>query len=541
MLKSINVHKYTIIDKLSLSFSDGLTVITGETGTGKSIIIDSLGFSLGEKKRKGAKKNTFVESYFKKISLSKYGIKGKSILLRADVKERIRYYLNDSPIPQRTINEIGKDIVDMVGGHSHQSFFSPNVQLELIDNFAGIKSEVESFSKLYKRLCELTERFESLKKEIEETKRTEEFMRWELESIERLNPQKGEDDELEGRLKVLENAEKILQITNESQGILTGDGGIEEGLTRVSKLLNELTSIDSSNVSLVKELDNIYYELKDLISSLLSYVDRISLDPEEIEKTRLRVMELKDLKKRFGGSLESVIKKRDELKKRIQGLSVNSEEMDRMEKEIGDLKQEVEKRAELLSKKRKDVINEFKNLTIDEFLDLGLEKARFDVKIEDVDMRETGKDAVEFLFSANPGHEMGPLSSIASRGELSRCMLALKKVLAEVDKIPTLIFDEIDIGVSGRIADKVGDKLKELSKRHQVICITHLPQIAAKGDTHLRVEKILSSGKTDVNVKELHGKDREEEIASLIAGKKVTDSARRHARALLKQAADYTD
>ncbi|MCK4255702.1 hypothetical protein KAX35_02345, partial [candidate division WOR-3 bacterium] len=426
-------------------------------------------------------------------------------------------------------------------GHSHQSFFSPNVQLELIDNFTGIKSEVESFSKLYKRLCELTERFESLKKEIDETKRTEEFMRWELESIERLNPKKGEDDELEGRLKVLENAEKILQITNESQGILTGDGGIEEGLTRVSKLLNELTGIDSSNVSLVKELDNIYYELKDLISSLLSYVDRISLDPEEIEKTRLRVMELKDLKKRFGGSLESVIKKREELKRRIQGLSVNSEEMDRMGKEIGNLKQEVKRRAELLSKKRKDVINEFKNLTMDEFLDLGLEKARFDVKVESVDVRETGKDAVEFVFSANPGHEMGPLSSIASRGELSRCMLALKKVLAELDKIPTLIFDEIDIGVSGRIADKVGDKLKELSKRHQVICITHLPQIAAKGDTHLRVEKILSSGKTDVKVKELHGKDREEEIASLIAGKKVTESARRHARALLKQVADYTD
>ncbi len=533
MLDSIHVHKYTIIDDLSLSFSDGLTVITGETGTGKSIIVDALGFSLGEKKRSGVRKETFVEAFFKKPLLQKHGIKEKSLIVRADLKERTRYYLNDSPAPQKTINVIGKELVDRVGGHSHQSFFSPNVQLELLDDFAGIKGDVDSFRELYEEYCQLSERYQKLKKEIEETKRTEEFMRWELETIERLNPKPEEDTELEESLKIMENAERLRQITDESQAILTGEGGVEDILARVGKLLNELARIDKSNDSLVKGLDNIYYEVKEIISSLTSYVEKINLDPEELEKIRLRVMELKDLKKRFGGNLESVIKKREELKSRLQGIFVNEDEIKRIGEELDTMSKELDKRACVLSKERKNVVSEFREKVLAEFSNLGLEKARFDVRIGDTDMRETGRDAVEFVFSANPGHEPEPLSSIASRGELSRCMLSLKKILADADRIPTLIFDEIDAGVSGRIADAVGDKLKELSKKHQVICITHLPQIAAKGDAHMRVEKVIHDVKTEEQVEKLKGKEREEEIAKLIAGKRVTESARKHARALL--------
>jgi DNA repair protein RecN (Recombination protein N) len=282
-------------------------------------------------------------------------------------------------------------------------------------------------------------------------------------------------------------------------------------------------------------VENIYYEVKDLSSILSSYMEKIDLDSEEIEKIRTRVMELKELKRRFGGNLESVVKKRDELKKRLKGLHVNEEEKNEIEMEVAKIKKEIDKRAEAVSKRRISAVQNFKKLVMSEFVDLGLQKGKFDIKIGQTGIRETGKDIVEFIFSANPDQEMAPLSSVASRGELSRCMLALKKVLADVDRIPTLIFDEVDIGVSGRIADAVGDKLKELSKRHQVICITHLPQIAAKADTHIRVDKVLQDGKTKVTIEELRGKDREEEIARLIAGKKVTESARRHARALLNQ------
>jgi DNA repair protein RecN (Recombination protein N) len=537
MLQRLSVHNYTIIKELSLSFSPGLTVITGETGTGKSIIIDSLGFSLGKRQRRGVKKDTYIESSFKNCgpSLSKLGIKENTVIVRADVKERTRYYLNDTPTPLKSINEIRRNLIDMVGGHSHQSFFSPDVQLELLDDFAGLKNEVESFSKYYKSLCEHSEKLERLEKEIEETKRTEEFIKWELESIESLNPRVGEDAELEGRLLVLENAEKLLQLAGESREILTEDEGIEDRITRVRNLITELVRMDTQIDTLGKMVENIYYEVKDLSSILSSYMEKIDLDSEEIEKIRTRVMELKELKRRFGGNLESVVKKRDELKKRLKGLHVNEEEKNEIETEIAKIKKEIDKRAEAVSKRRISAVQNFKKLVMSEFVDLGLQKGKFDIKIGQTGIRETGKDIVEFIFSANPDQEMAPLSSVASRGELSRCMLALKKVLADVDRIPTLIFDEVDIGVSGRIADAVGDKLKELSKRHQVICITHLPQIAAKADTHIRVDKVLQDGKTKVTIEELRGKDREEEIARLIAGKKVTESARRHARALLNQ------
>ncbi len=537
MLQNLYVHNYTIIKELSLSFSSGLTVITGETGTGKSIIIDALGFSLGEKKHRGVKKDTWIESSFKdcSASLSKLGIKENAVIIRAEVKERARYYLNDSLTPLKVLSEIRKNLIDMVGGHSHQSFFSPDVQLELLDDFTGIKNEVSSFSKLYRLLCERSDKLERLKKEIEETKRTEEFIRWELESIERLNPKPGEDIELEERLFILENAEKLLQIAGECRTILAEDGGVEDHLARVDNLITELVRVDTQVNSLTKRIKNIYYEVKDIGSLLSSYMERIDLDPEEIEKIRARVMELKDLKRRFGGDIEKVIEKRDELKSRLRGLLVNDEEKNKIEREIEELKKEVDIKAEALSKARVSAAESFNGLVMSEFADLGLGKAKFDIKIEQTGIRETGKDSVEFMFSANPDQETASLANIASRGELSRCMLALKKVLAEIDRIPTLIFDEIDIGVSGRIADAVGDKLKELSERHQVICITHLPQIAAKAETHIRVNKVLQDGKTNVTIEELTGKDREEEIAKLIAGKEVTESARKHARALLNQ------
>ncbi len=535
MLRGLRVNNYAIIKELSLTFSPGLTVITGETGTGKSIIIDALGFSLGEKRRRGIRKDTRIGSTFENCgaSLSRLGIKENTVIIRADVKDRTRYYLSNSLTPLKVINEMRKRLIDMVGSHSHQSFFSANVQLELLDDFAGLKDEVDSFGKLYRLLCELSDKLERLKKEIEETKRTREFIRWELESIERLNPQPGEDIELEESLRVLENAERLLQITGECHAILTEEGGIENGVTRVSKLMNELIRIDAQVNTLGKRMENIYYEVKDIAFLLSSYMERINLNPEEIEKIRNRVMELKDLKRRFGGNLEDVIRKRDELQGRLKGLLVNEEERYKIEKELEEVKRKVDGRSENLSKRRISAVQKFKKLVMSEFMDLGLQKARFDIEIEQTGMRDTGRDTVDFIFSANPDQEMAPLSGVASRGELSRCMLALKKVLAEVDRIPTLIFDEIDIGVSGRTADAVGDKLKELSRRHQVICITHLPQIAAKADVHIRVDKVLREGKTEVTVEELGGKDREEELARLIAGKKVTESARRHARALL--------
>ncbi|MEA3432428.1 MAG: DNA repair protein RecN [candidate division WOR-3 bacterium] len=537
MLRELYIHNYTIIKELSLPFSPGLTVITGETGTGKSIIIDALGFSLGERHRRGVKKDTCIESSFTNCEalLSKLGIKENTMIFRADVKERVRYYLNDSPTPSKVISEIRKKLIDMVGSHSHQSFFSPDVQLELLDDFAGIKNEVSSFGKLYRLLCECSDKLERLKKEIEETKRTEEFIRWELESIERLNPKSGEDVELEERLFILENAEKLLQIVGECRTMLAEDGGVEDHLARVNNLITELVQIDTQVDTLSKRIKNIYYEVKDIGSLLSSYMEKIDLDPEEIEKIRARVMELKDLKRRFKGDLEKVIEKRDELKSRLKGLLVNDEEKNKIEREIEELKKEVDIKAKALSKARMSAAKNFKGLVMSEFRDLGLGKAKFDIKIEQTGMKETGKDSVEFMFSANPDQEMASLANIASRGELSRCMLALKKVLAEVDRIPTLIFDEIDIGVSGRIADAVGDKLKELSERHQVVCITHLPQIAAKAEIHIRVNKVLEGGKTNVTIEKLTGKDREEEIAKLIAGREVTESARKHARALLKQ------
>ena len=535
MLQELYIHNYTIIKDLSLSFPPGLTVITGETGTGKSIIIDALGFSLGERPRGGVKKDTYIESSFKNcgVSLSKLGIRKDIVIIKTDMKERTRYYLNNSPASLKVINEMRKNLIDIVGSHSHQSFFSPGVQLELLDNFAGLKNKVDSFNRLYKLLCKRSDKLERLKKEIEETKRTEEFIRWELESIERLNPKIGEDNELEERLQVLENAEKLLQITDECHAVLSKDGGVEDRITRVRNLIAELIRIDTHGDALGKRVENIYYEVKDIDSLLSSYTEKIDLDPEEIEKIRTRVMELKELKRRFGGNLESVVKKRDELKNRLKGLHVNEEEKNEIEMEVAEIKKEIDTRAEILSKGRMSTVQNFKKLVMSEFADLGLQKARFDVRVEQTGIRETGKDTVEFIFSANPDQEMASLAKIASRGELSRCMLTLKKVLAEVDRIPTLIFDEIDIGVSGRVADAVGDKLKELSERHQVICITHLPQLAAKADTHIRVDKVLRSGKTYVTVKELSGKDREEEIARLIAGKEVTESARKHARALL--------
>jgi len=565
MLKTLLIKDYALIENIEVEFDKGLNIITGETGAGKSILIDAMGLLLGERAstevvRKGSEKSV-VEGLFdvkgnKKVQqlLTANEIEFDSeLIIRREVslKGTNRCFLNDTPVTLNLIKETGDLLVDLHGQHEHQSLLRAETHIEMLDEFANLETQLNEFRIASQQLSALSKDLRELVQKENLLKEKKELFEYQIKEIDAVSPEDGEEEKLSNELKILENSEKLLSITNDVyNAVYENEHSIQEQIADIKNKILELSKIDKSFNDNLNEVDSILASLVDISSFMRSYKDRIDIDPKRLEEIRERLGALNLLKKKYGGSLKVIIEHREKIGAEFELAENFSLKISQLEKKIDDSRKLCGLLAKKLSQERKTVSNKIKKEIEDSLKYLGISDSVFKVKLENeivsntaenfiiVDgknykFNEHGFDNIEFFISTNVGEDPKPLVKVASGGEVSRIMLGLKSILAKTDKLPILIFDEIDTGVSGRIAQKVGQVLKSLASYHQIIAITHLPQIAGLSDFHYAVEKKKIGDRVVSSIRILKGEERIKEVAKLMSGEKVTEATLNGARELM--------
>ncbi|HSW54353.1 MAG TPA: DNA repair protein RecN [Ignavibacteriaceae bacterium] len=563
MLKSFEVKDYALIEHISVEFGSGLNIITGETGAGKSILIDAMSLLLGERAstevvRKGAEKS-FVEGFFN----VKGNKKVKSLLEENDIdftdeliirreislKGSNRCFINDTPVNLNLVKDIGNLLVDLHGQHEHQSLLRTETHIDYLDEFGDYQDILQQYKKLYSDLLQKEIELRELQSKESSIKEKKDFYSFQIKEIDTISPQEDEEDKLIEELKILENSEKLAELTSEVyQLIYESDNSIQISLSKVRTLLQKLSDIDKSFSDALSESESALANIEDVSNFVRSYNSKINLDQNEVEGKRERLGAINLLKKKYGGSVKSIIDYRKKIGEEFELAENFSGKINELSKNIFELRKYAGSLAKNLSKKREQAAKLVKKGIEETLKELGIQEPQFKTQIinEETEkdsgvfldgkyFRATSKgiDEVEFFISTNPGEDLKPLSKVASGGEVSRIMLSLKSTLAENDKLPLLIFDEIDVGVSGRIAQKVGKALKNLSEYHQVISITHLPQIASYADHHFSIEKVTQNERVVSSIKKLPESERITEIARLLSGEKITPASLKSARELI--------
>ena len=567
MLKAITIKNYALIEELNVEFSSGLVIITGETGSGKSIIIDALGLILGARSsaevvRKGSDR-AVVEGTFHiagngklKQILDENGIPAADeLIVRREVssKGQSRCFIADSPATLALQKRVGELLVDLHGQHEHQSLLRIETHIAMLDDFGGLDGIVAEFHEARKKLMEIGEELDSLRQREQQLAEKREFYEFQIAEIDAVAPRAGEEEELERELKILENAEKLFAITGSLYGMLyDGEQSVHDLLVMVRNQLQDLSGIDNQFTDAAKECASAGAVVSELAKFIQGYNARVEFNPERLDALRDRLGKLALLKRKYGGSVESALAHREKIGEEVLLAENFNEVIDRLTRELADARSVCSAIAGRLSAKRHDIAKKVDRAVVEELEKLGVRHARFSTKIrqtelsvggegpdfvsagrKDVRLNGRGYDDVEFFISTNLGEEEMPLVSVASGGEVSRIMLALKSILAKSDRLPVLIFDEIDVGVSGRVAQAVGRSLKNLSNFHQVIAITHLPQIAGLADTHFAVEKTERGTRTTTGMRRLSLDEQVHEVARLLSGAEVTDAGLLGARELM--------
>ncbi|MHB1049131.1 MAG: DNA repair protein RecN [Bacteroidota bacterium] len=566
MLKSLLIKNYALIEEISVEFSAGLTIITGETGAGKSILIDALGLLLGERAssemiRTGTDK-AVVEGIFDITRNSRIAAILKAnesdpadeLIVRREVSNKgtSRCFVNDSPVSVSMLKEIGDVLVDLHGQHEHQSVLRPETHIDFLDDFGGTEKELNEYHASYRALASLVGKKKELQDQEEQLKAKKSLYEFQINEIDAVDPHVGEEDKLESELKILENTEKIHELTGGIRQLLYDEEtSVRDGLAKARKMLEQLSQIDSTLSESVTELRSAEVVVDELSKQVQQYASRVEFDPVRLEEIRDRLGALTLLKKKYGGTVDLLIEFRKKIGEEFAFAQNFEGEIAKLEKEIAATRTECGRLAEQLTQRRKEHAGKLEKAIIASLVELGIAKGKFVTVIEQqkvdpashrlavkigrdhYDATPTGVDRVEFFLSTNAGEEVKPLVKVASGGEVSRIMLALKSALAQSDKTPLLIFDEIDTGVSGRIGQAVGISLKKLSSHHQVIAITHLPQIAGLADTHFAVEKTEANKKTITTLRKLKIDERVNEVAKLLSGEKITESGLKSARELM--------
>jgi DNA repair protein RecN (Recombination protein N) len=565
MLKSFEVKDYALIEHISVEFGSGLNIITGETGAGKSILIDAMSLLLGERAsievvRKGAQKS-FVEGIFD----VKGNNKVKTILKENDVdfsdeliirreislKGSNRCFINDSPVNLNLVKDVGNLLVDLHGQHEHQSLLRTETHIDFLDEFGDYQDLLLKFKKNYSELLQREDQLKEFQKRESSIKEKKDFYDFQIKEIDNVAPQENEDDILIEDLKILESSEKLAQLTSEIyQLIYESENSIQSSLSKVKSLIQKLNEIDKSFTDVESESESVLALIQDISEFVRSYNSRINLDKEDVENKRERLGIINLLKKKYGGSVKAALEYRQKIGEEFELAENFSGKINELNKKIIELRKNAGTLAKDLSKKRAQAAKLVKKGIEETLKDLGIQTPQFKTGIKNIQSEKDsgvfvdekyfkatlkGFDEVEFYISTNPGEDLKPLAKVASGGEVSRIMLALKSTLAKNDKLPLLIFDEIDVGVSGRIAQKVGRALKNLSSFHQVISITHLPQIASLADHHFSIEKIAHNERVISSLKKLPQSERITEIARLLSGEKITEASLKSARELIRQ------
>ncbi len=566
MLKSLQIKDYALIEYIQVEFGKGLNIITGETGAGKSILIDAMSLLLGERAstevvRKGAQKS-FVEGTFdvdgnKKVKaiLEENEIEfSTELIVRREIslKGSNRCFINDSPVPLQLVKELGDLLVDLHGQHEHQSLLKVETHIDFLDEFADNQKFLDEYQSLFKKLTDKKIGLNKLRDKEASLKEKKDVYEFQIKEIDSVNPLADEDENLNNELNILENSEKLLELSAEIYDQLyESENSVSDKLGDIKHKLEQLADIDKSVQEPKSECESALSIIKELAKNIRDYRSRIDIDPDEVEEKRERLGSINLLKKKYGGSLQRVIEHREKIGKEFQLAENFSDEISKVEKEIEEIREVTGKSAEKLSNHRKKISPKVESEVIKTLSQLGIANSVFEVKITNISsddnsdtfvylnkkkllVDEKGFDKVEFYISTNPGEDTKPLTKIASGGEVSRIMLSLKSILAQSDKLPLLIFDEIDTGVSGRIAQKVGAALKNLASLHQIIAITHLPQIAGLATHHFSVEKKSVKNRMISNIKKLSQDERINEIAKLLSGEIVTEDSIKGARQLMQ-------
>ncbi|MGA9408247.1 MAG: DNA repair protein RecN [Bacteroidota bacterium] len=573
MLRSLYVKHYALIEEISVEFERGLNIITGETGAGKSILIDALSLLLGERAsteviRKGAEKaiveGTFAVAGSPKIQslLKENDIElSEEMIVRREIsaKGQSRCFINDSPVPLTLLKEAGDVLVDLHGQHDHQALLRPETHIDFLDDFGGDERLLTEYHQSYKKLSELFSKKHRLREQEQRLKEKKDLYEFQMKEIDAINPQAGEEETLEAELKILENAEKLHELTSQlSQLLYEGESSVHDNLVLAWKQIETLREIDQTFADIAGEAKSAEIIVEELSKFIQSYNAKIEFNPEKLEQIRERLGQFSLLKKKYGGTLESLLEHRRKIGDEFSLAENFEKELAAIDSAIMDERKTCSAAAQKLTEKRRESAKKIEKAIISALADLGIMNAKFSVRIGNVPMAmgsnngsatasdafvkigkefyeatSKGIDVVEFFISTNVGEDVKPLAKVASGGEISRVMLALKSALAASDKIPLLIFDEIDVGVSGRIGQAVGLSLKKLAGLHQIIAITHLPQIAGLADTHFAVEKIEDGKRTTTRLRRLDVEERVREVAKLMSGEKVTEAGLKSARELM--------
>lgn len=566
MLKHIHIRNFAVAETLNTEFQPGLNIITGETGTGKSIVVGAISAVLGgrvftEVVRTGAEKAT-VEAVFnisklpglKKLLEDKGLEAGDELFLRREIsiKGSTRAFVNDTPVTITTLSEIGDHLVDIHGQNEHQSLLHRETHRYFLDAFGQLGQVCVRVAEDYRKLREAERQLQELEERKKSLEEKYELYQFQINEIDKMNLKAGEELQLESERNILANTEKIFSLSEEFNRVVTGDSelNLQELMGQALHSLRELAEFSANLNSIYQEFSSAKIIVEEAARSVEEFQSSMEYDPARLETVEQRLAAISALKKKYGSTIEAILQHRDQIQNELQLKENFDFELSRLQKIYQQQIKDYGTSARKLSDQRKKTSRRLEQQVISLLQAIGMPKTRFQVQLNMQEDKnglyqengqwyygdENGIDQIEFYISPNPGEDYKPLNKIASGGEISRIMLALKNILAEIDRIPLLIFDEIDAGVSGRIALSVGKSIHNLANSHQILCITHLPQIASFGNAHFRVEKYVQNSRTFTRMIPLTGDIRVEEIARLMGGKQMTDAILQSARQLLGEA-----
>lgn len=551
MLKQLYIKNFTLIDELNISLYPGFSVITGETGAGKSIILGAIGLLLGNradsKAIKAGRDRCVIEAHF---DLSRYGMQkffddhdidydADDTIIRRELTAagKSRAFINDTPVPLTRMRELGEQLVDIHSQHQNLLLQKEDFQLNVVDIIAQDADQLKVYQKEYYAYRKAKELLEELKAEIAKNRENEEFMRFQHKELDDANLQEGELEQLEQEAETLSHSEDIKTALYEADSALSGDDdSILDKLKNATHQLENICDVYPSMADVTGRMQSSYIELKDIAQEISSSVDHVEFDPNRLDAINTRLDKLYTLQQKFHvETVTELIATRDRIAEQLSHIDNGDEDIEEKEKEVAALLAKAEKQAALLTSIRQKSAKAIEKEMKGRLIPLGIPNVRFEIAFAEKPLSGNGADKVSFLFSANKSTQLQPVSQVASGGEIARVMLSLKAMISGAVKLPTIIFDEIDTGVSGKIAEKMADIMEEMGlQNRQVLSITHLPQIAAKGSHHYKVLKEETENGTISHMKELNNQERIEEIAQMLSGSDITQAALANAKELLR-------
>ena len=551
MLKQLFIKNYALIDHLDIKLYPGFSVITGETGAGKSIILGAIGLLLGQradsKSIKAGADKCVIEAHF---DLSRYDMDtffeeneieqdSEDTIIRRELTAagKSRAFINDTPVSLSMLKELGEQLVDVHSQHQNLLLQKQDFQLNVVDIIANDQKELAAYQQTYNQLQTAKSQLQTLKDDIERNRQSQDFLQFQYEELENARLTEGEQEELEQQSETMEHAEDIKTALYEADNALYDEqtGAVSQVRTAYNAL-NGISQVLPKTAELAERLESCRIELKDIADEVSSMMEDADFDPSELDRINSRLDKIYELEKKYHAeTVEELISQRDELRQKLSNIENSDEALAELEAQCQKLRAKGQQQADALTKLRQKAGQEIEQQLRQRLVPLGMPNVRFEVHIEKGELGKNGQDAVAFLFSANTSTPLQPVAQVASGGEIARVMLSLKAMISGTVKLPTIIFDEIDTGVSGKIAEKMADIMNEMGQtERQVISITHLPQIASQGSHHYRVSKEETAKGTVSQMLELTPDERINEIAQMLSGSDVSEAAIANAKQLLK-------